>query len=78
MSNFDLTEKGVPFSSKTGQLRKTLGELSIKNLQAMKLMNEKFRLIDQMGRRTKGRTQAGDANMGGMYQLGSARSTRRR
>lgn len=76
MSNIDFSDNGVPYSNKTKELRNTLGQISIKNLQAIKLMNNNFRLIDQFGRKPKNRTQSGDAAVGGMYQLGSSRAVK--
>lgn len=76
MGKMDFTDKGVPYSAKTRNLKNTLSELSINNLQAMRLMNDRFRISEQFGRNNRGRVQAGDAAVGGMYQLGSSRSVK--
>lgn len=76
MGQLKYSDKGVPYSEKSGSLRTTLDALSIQNLQAMKLMNQGFRVKEQLGRKNKQRNQTGDAQGFGLYQLGSSGSVR--
>lgn len=64
--------KKVPSSEKTANLKKTLDALNVKNAQAMKLLDEKYAVKNDVGR--KQRKQAGTSRMGGLAQLGSATS----
>jgi hypothetical protein len=76
MGQLKYSDNGVPYSEKSGSIRNTLEGISIKNLQAMKLMNEGFRLKEQMGRKNKGRVQSGESRGLGLYELGSSGSVR--
>jgi hypothetical protein len=76
MGQLKYSDKGVPYSEKSGSIRSTLEGISIKNLQAMKLMNEGFRLKEQMGRKNKSRSQSGESRGLGLYELGSSGSVR--
>ena len=60
------------FSEKTAGLNKTLNLLNVKNTQAMKVLDSKYAVKNQVGR--KQRKQAGTSRMGGLAQLGSATS----
>jgi hypothetical protein len=59
-------------SEKTASLKTDLMALNVKNAQAMKLLDEKYAVKNQVGR--KQRKQAGTSRMGGLAQLGSATS----
>jgi hypothetical protein len=59
-------------SAKTSSLKRDLMDLNIKNAQAMKLMDEKYAVKNQLGRQK--RNQTGTSRMGGLAQLGSATS----
>jgi hypothetical protein len=59
-------------SAKTSSLKRDLMSLNIKNAQALKLMDEKYAVKNQLGRQK--RNQAGTSRMGGLAQLGSATS----
>jgi hypothetical protein len=59
-------------SAKTSSLKRDLMSLNIKNAQAMKILDEKYAVKNQVGR--KQRNQAGTSRMGGLAQLGSATS----
>jgi hypothetical protein len=59
-------------SAKTSSLKRDLMDLNIKNAQALKLMDEKYAIKNQLGRQK--RNQAGTSRMGGLAQLGSATS----
>lgn len=76
MGGLKYSDNGVPYSEKSGSIRNTLEGISIKNLQAMKLMNEGFRVKEQLGRKNKQRSQTGDARGLGLYELGSSGSVR--
>lgn len=66
-------EKKKSFSSeKTSSLKRDLMDLNIKNAQAMKILNDKYAVKNQVGR--KQRNQASASRMGGLAQLGSATS----
>lgn len=76
MGGLKYSDKGVPYSEKSGTLRNTLDSISIQNLQVMKLMNEGFRVKEQLGRKNKQRNQTGEARGLGLYELGSSGSVR--
>jgi hypothetical protein len=57
-------------SAKTSSLKRDLMDLNIKNAQALKLLDEKYAVKNQLGRQK--RNQAGTSRMGGLAQLGSA------
>jgi hypothetical protein len=59
-------------SAKTSSLKRDLMDLNIKNAQALKLMDAKYSVKNQIGRQK--RNQAGTSRMGGLAQLGSATS----
>jgi len=59
-------------SEKTASLKTDLMALNVKNAQAMKLLDEKYAVKNQVGR--KQRKQAGTSRMGSLAQLGSATS----
>jgi hypothetical protein len=66
-------ESKNPLSSeKTASLKTDLMALNVKNAQAMKLLDEKYAVKNQVGR--KQRKQAGTSRMSGLAQLGSATS----
>ena len=66
-------ESKNPISSeKTASLKTDLMALNVKNAQAMKLLDEKYAVKNQVGR--KQRKQAGTSRMSGLAQLGSATS----
>ena len=44
MGGLKYSDNGVPYSEKSGSIRSTLEGISIQNLQAMKLMNQGFRV----------------------------------
>jgi hypothetical protein len=64
--------KNIFSSAKTSSLKRDLMDLNIKNAQALKLMDEKYAVKNQVGRQK--RNQAGTSRMGGLAQLGSATS----
>jgi hypothetical protein len=59
-------------SEKTASLNADLMALNVKNAQAMKLLDAKYAVKNQVGR--KQRKQAAASRMGGLAQLGSATS----
>lgn len=65
-------KKPMHSSEKTAGLKKTLSELNIKNMQAMKLLDEKYAVKNQVG--TTKRQQAGAYAERRLAQLGSASS----
>ncbi len=66
-------ESKNPLSSeKTASLKTDLMALNVKNAQAMKLLDAKYAVKNQVGR--KQRKQAGTSRMSGLAQLGSATS----
>jgi hypothetical protein len=66
-------ENKNPLSSeKTASLKTDLMALNVKNAQAMKLLDAKYAVKNQVGR--KQRSQAGTSRMDGLAQLGSATS----
>jgi len=66
-------ENKNPLSSeKTASLKTDLMALNVKNAQAMKLLDAKYAVKNQVGRQK--RNQAGTSRMGGLAQLGSATS----
>jgi hypothetical protein len=64
--------KNIFSSAKTSSLKRDLMDLNIKNAQALKLMDEKYAVKNQLGRQK--RNQAGTSRMGGLAQLGSSTS----
>lgn len=62
--------KPVPVSEKTAGLKATLAALSIKNAQAMKLLDEKYAVKNDLGR--KKRDVAPAYATRGLAQLGSS------
>lgn len=62
--------KKVPTSEKTADLKKTLAALNVKNAQAMKLLDEKYAVKNQVGR-TKRNIAPAYAERG-LAQLGSS------
>lgn len=62
--------KPVPVSEKTAGLKATLDALSIKNAQAMKLLDEKYAVKNDLGR--KKRNVAPAYATRGLAQLGSS------
>lgn len=62
--------KKVPSSEKTANLNKTLAALNVKNAQAMKLLDEKYAVKNDVGR--KKRNIAAAYAERGLAQLGSS------
>ena len=62
--------KKVPSSEKTANLKKTLDALNVKNAQAMKLLDEKYAVKNDVGR--KKRNVAPAYAERGLAQLGSS------
>lgn len=62
--------KKVPVSEKTANLKKTLDALNVKNAQAMKLLDEKYAVKNDVGR--KKRNVAAAYAERGLAQLGSS------
>ena len=62
--------KKVPSSEKTANLKKTLDALNVKNAQAMKLLDEKYAVKNDVGR--KKRNIAAAYAERGLAQLGSS------
>jgi hypothetical protein len=62
--------KSVPTSEKTAGLKATLALLNVKNAQAMKLLDEKYAVKNDVGR--KKRNVAGASAGRGLAQLGSS------
>lgn len=62
--------KSVPVSEKTAGLKGTLDALNVKNAQAMKLLDEKYAVKNDVGR--KKRNIAGASAGRGLAQLGSS------
>jgi len=66
-------ENKNPLSSeKTASLKTDLMALNVKNAQALKVMDAKYAVKNQVGR--KQRKQAGTSRKSGLAQLGSATS----
>jgi hypothetical protein len=64
--------KKVPESEKTDNLSKTLAELNVKNAQAMKLLDEKYAVKNDIGRKKRNVAPAYASR--GLAQLGSSTS----
>ena len=62
--------KSVPTSEKTENLKATLDALNVKNAQAMKLLDAKYAVKNEVGR--KKRNVAGASAGRGLAQLGSS------
>lgn len=62
--------KKVPSSEKTANLNKTLAALSVKNAQAMKLLDEKYAVKNDVGRKKRNIAPAYAER--GLAQLGSS------
>jgi hypothetical protein len=62
--------KKVPSSEKTANLKKTLDAINVKNAQAMKLLDEKYAVKNDVGR--KKRNIAAAYAERGLAQLGSS------
>jgi hypothetical protein len=66
----EYTDNGVPYSSKTKNLRSTLDSLNISNLQAMKLLSDAYSVKAQLGRKKGGKQSGGRVNAS-LASLGS-------
>ena len=62
--------KKVPSSEKTANLKKTLDALNVKNAQAMKLLDEKYAVKNEVGRKKRNIAPAYATR--GLAQLGSS------
>lgn len=62
--------KKVPSSEKTANLKKTLDALNVKNAQAMKLLDEKYAVKNDVGRKKRNIAPAYAER--GLAQLGSS------
>lgn len=62
--------KKVPTSDKTANLKKTLDALNVKNAQAMKLLDEKYAVKNDVGRKKRNIAPAYAER--GLAQLGSS------
>lgn len=62
--------KKVPSSEKTANLKKTLDALNVKNAQAMKLLDEKYAVKNEVGRKKRNIAPAYAER--GLAQLGSS------
>lgn len=67
----EYTDNGVPYSSKTRDLQKTLSALNISNLQAMKLLSDAYSVKAQLGRKKGGKQSGGKVNAS-LASLGSS------
>ena len=62
--------KKVPSSEKTANLKKTLDALNVKNAHAMKLLDEKYAVKNEVGRKKRNIAPAYATR--GLAQLGSS------